>query len=1597
MPGLPRQRASDASSGSGASGGAGRGGTSRALSDSAAAASPGLSSLLAAARRGRAGAHGALHRDGSAGSASGSGGARSAASAVRAPRSPSPVRMSASMSHSPKPGSPTAPALPTSSRAGSGRDSGSGYGRSSGDGGGRTSGMAGYAAASRLAARMFGEMDGKADAEVRKEPEDAASMSADALARAAMGIARARLGVAGSSSDSGVASQQSEPDITSPTSRQLGSIAAQTERDHVSLADQEAELEAEMERLRQRRTELAERRAQALRSRVQAANAQLKRLDEGIGEQRAAQREMRERLMRLRMAQAESARGDVEVEKEIVEMERDAQIERLARARMALNEMRQRKEKLDGAREYRALTLREIEAEKQERAVTSEQRLAAALRRVDVMAAELQSDDYSAKERQRLAQLMEKGVNTEGDDEESEESRYALRDELEQMRRRRRDERAREMRERTRQLNEQRIELLEREKKLAKEKRQLQAVRAKGRDFLVEMEMGQGPPLEYVVANLPPDAEGEARNVQQYEEEDDDVDLDRLVADVTIDLPIQERRLAEMKLKKQREFVLHKELAKPPHPPEPYDGSLSAESGVYRAGQEGSYRIARALAEEIVDRFVAEYVDEPAEVQRALLEKASAWGAARQRTQYRLAERSVEGAMRGFVDLLVEETILDIAEEAVGDERHFDELAANKVAALLLGAVMGKDASDERREKLERTLGDAQARRLARDTARRSTGPPVHLHTLQFNFTADDGLPEVKKGPRKTVHDDEEQEDAEPLYLQDLETVDMRPDVDPEDYAMEGERIYWQSMDLQPVFVPLSKSNNGIKKVSSLRASPDGKFLAAGTAYGAVGVYDLRQLAACPIDYDDELPLPPLLFSYTPSSKRPPVNSMDWSLDSSSTLCVCDEGHEVSIFAIKPDWMSQFKDVDAEAVRGSAHKHFKEISSRRDGEPPKKAQRLWRRMHLDAKKLRRKGVEEEKDGRTAAPVRVVMHPHMTLMGYQPSFVVGCANGLLVKWNLHHHLVRKAHMLHKNYPMYTRETNDEYLVQVLRNRRAARRKKRAAKGKGAPPVIAAPAGRRVSTVALAARVAPMLKIGESKRHAEDTEAIEGAAGERIGGGDGALGGDAGESESAVPQNVKVPSDFVPGMEPVIAGGPPSVPATEPLDPADGKVGGDAAVAVQDDDDDEDEFSSSRGPQYMMRADVPVVKREFFQGHTAPIVLVSFVNMPPEQTIPTPFGDPSDVNESHPEINMVTVDRAGHVFLWPYRTDEMGGFGWFAPAVKLRVDMRMPTFTPKPGAPTTVRFPPKGMITGLNPGKNPEFVKQSKRQELLLQPHVWSETPTANGGKVVVRHPPSRSVPEEGCPFDVVTYSSKGTLLKHESVVYMPAARAGTLVDACAAASGRELVFLILLPPAPPRIASLRIVVMDLVNRKLREKCYALPAIGKGTPFMRVTPVLDIPSSDYVYILMDNVVRVLSLGTGKPVVGALNVLRPDQTNVDVTALEVVGQHKFLSLAGPNLGVLYIYRIIDRSSADVRVHCATYCRSERRLLAPPECKVRTIRWDIAEGHARRAIEDIVEDIVDFALWKVERKATQAAKGGAGGQSRRKSRTGRRRSKMR
>ena len=330
---------------------------------------------------------------------------------------------------------------------------------------------------------------------------------------------------------------------------------------------------------------------------------------------------------------------------------------------------------------------------------------------------------------------------------------------------------------------------------------------------------------------------------------------------------------------------------------------------------------------------------------------------------------------------------------------------------------------------------------------------------------------------------------------------------------------------------------------------------------------------------------------------------------------------------------------------------------------------------------------------------------------------------------------------------------------------------------------------------------------------------------------------------------------------------------------------------------------------------------------------------------------------------------------------------------------------------LHFPPRGLeVPRRHPSKGypSKFLKIVRRYEAMrVKPLSLPETPWRvyrhDNGSVRKTYGDADGVPELGTArFVSVTRDEGGVLMRHTTSSYRWETLKGELAAACLSPSGHELATLIYFADVPEgpqvRLQLLELSTLDWLPMKA-----TFPMVSQLAPLMAMGPLMDVPASDYIFILVDNAVRVLSLGSGTQVAS----LRPVGTDLEpaLDSLAVGGDGRHVAVGCSSQQRFYLYTIAP-PAAGVRVrHEMMLVRagSARLDSVPMELRVREVEWYLgrnAAGHLstrthvgrfmRREALRIVELSLEIAAPSAPGARTSfASNDGVGGdRSRRRSR---------
>ena len=256
---------------------------------------------------------------------------------------------------------------------------------------------------------------------------------------------------------------------------------------------------------------------------------------------------------------------------------------------------------------------------------------------------------------------------------------------------------------------------------------------------------------------------------------------------------------------------------------------------------------------------------------------------------------------------------------------------------------------------------------------------------------------------------------------------------------------------------------------------------------------------------------------------------------------------------------------------------------------------------------------------------------------------------------------------------------------------------------------------------------------------------------------------------------------------------------------------------------------------------------------------------------------------------------------------------------------------------------------------------------------------------------------------VTRDAAGVLLRHEVSTFAHKRLKGTLAAACMNPSASELAVLIRFPDVPEG-PQMRLQLLSLAKdgrgqpaRKWLPMKAIIPYTREDLPArLCVGPHMDVPASDYAFVLLDNAVRIFSLGSGAQV----RVLRPFAPHVaaSLDCLAVSATGRFVAVGSSSAlpehksAGMYVYDLEPppRGAPSRAALIKARAGSDRFGAALPEQRVRessfylgTDRSGALNDHAN--VMDFMRRttwaIVEIAISAVDVDEGEAGRGGGGG----------------
>ena len=625
------------------------------------------------------------------------------------------------------------------------------------------------------------------------------------------------------------------------------------------------------------------------------------------------------------------------------------------------------------------IQLDEIESEKRRRGESEEKKLANLLNRGDHLKKALSEGQfelhYVAKEFTTQIEAHESGKTV---------TPFRLVDEIEASRRLRHEHDELEREETMRNINKERQALMAQEERLRQRKRELSFFRSKGGEFLAELELGNLPPETFLLQNA---------QLNENDDEEDDIDdaIDQTLQEAKVivnegDLKLEELRNTLEEIKKEKDFAVVQPFV--------YDGSLGPSS--YRSGQRRAFTLSLDIVNALVDSAVS--ISSSGRTLKEVESLERHWEAVELAFKIDHDEKQTRLAIHTVLDELISETMMALFKNIMGEIQEIRTIVSDRIKGALIDVLVSfsgqETASKPQRDMLGSMFDEIRRLRSKQDekeaTIRMSRATQKLLHPIQ-------GTIDVKPSNKKAIAPEDQtlptedeigrpNSDAVVLKVRQLPT--MKSQLSHLSKRISIEKQYWQNIDIN---MDLLKYPHNVNHCSIVRVSRNGQFMAGASLHGELYVWDikikpplmLRRIPSMP--KSDQFPLISLEFSWNQTDLLT-LNSKNivqvWSTLPNRVRFADAKKHSPGM--LNPDCSKFHPPTVYPSVRVSSSDLERPVYELPVNEVSKKS-----------KKKSNKKEEEDDDLR---PTCTTFHPGISMLSYQPSIVIGTANGTLMKWN-----------------------------------------------------------------------------------------------------------------------------------------------------------------------------------------------------------------------------------------------------------------------------------------------------------------------------------------------------------------------------------------------------------------------------------------------------------------------------------------------------------------------------------------------------------------------------------------------------------------------
>jgi len=1178
--------------------------------------------------------------------------------------------------------------------------------------------------------------------------------------------------------------------------------------DELSVADLrhlEAEFEAWQDRTEMMKRKLQQHQEYHKIKQTGQLREEMESLDSRVEHERTEREKLENQLQALRKIEAEVALEGDEFDEQVQKLELEHQLEQVALLRIKADRIRAQRDEIERLELQSKAEIEAIVEENDRRKASSSKQLKKLLSKVDALATQLQDAELQQNEKDQ------KFVLDDDNAEENEIEFARLFDKVTSLREEKWEARLQALEKELGMLCEERQKLLKEEEELDEKRRRHEKLVSKGLDFLVELELGNVPPEDFLFKN-----DDDTEQISYPLNQDDEI---LSLGEVEDKIELMEEKIDRMTLEREdteKEYIgPEKSSYFPESTMVPYDGSLGPES--YSISQLEAFREASAILLAIIDDFFENYHDNPEGMKKHAVESLENWEASTAVLERRLDHQGHENAIRIVSDEMIQRTLIAVIRGIYGEAETATELSkkiANKLIISSVFSVYGSidTVSQEMCDEVSRTLDQFQKTRIEglSMSAIESRIPPTRLtlkleppsvgsgttdafyaqntayssqsisrirdqlekrqqgcDNLVGNIFKDSSRDvEERQGRGQDPDDDDDDEDDNDLItvikfgVTKPASLEYLSEMAPEYRKLEKD--FWNNISFRSKHIYLGRASG---YASALKSSSAGDFLAVGMSTGSLFIFDLRPRKQCRLLRSFEL---------QKKEKKSPIAQIAWPIDRGSMIVTLDEAGLVRLFS-----------TDASLESSKVGKSFQRkfcprplnvilILSWENFDRPVQEDLYERLVEGNMKKKRKKIRSKKKQGtqEDLIPRSVQFHSAHTLFGLQRSILIGLTNGDIVKWNV--------------------DAETKF---------------------GDRPVFC-------------------------PSHARNE-----------------------------PPNPRKP-EFVPG-----------------------------------------------DPRKRGRLFGSTIKREFFQDHKAEPVFMGFVNRSSEL--------------------LYSLDKSMQLCLWPYEPGQFSGFGWFLPLYRFALDLRSIAFRADNEKEIEQEFPPEHVAIPSEQGfegsiprkkrrleddilkENPDFLKLAEDEEALIQALPLQEKPWLlrvledEQERTMEIYAPDEFPFDDSSPHQIIVRSNGGIILKRMLSYFKPDVYDGVLEDVTLSNSGTEIFFLVFYKASREKPAIVKIFIYDATGMDAEPSCHEIVFEGTIRPRFAVSPLMREIGSDYVYLLMNSCIYVVSLTTGLFVTKKLNPLgRNAPIDASLTDVDLTRDHEHLACIGPGNDTVFLFAIDNRN---------------------------------------------------------------------------------------